>query len=229
MTTLTMMNFNADKGVFRLKDKWSAITHLIGFFASLIGMPILLVKAGVAGASLAALCGYAIFTFSLIVLYGASSSYHSFNISYEGNMVLKRIDHSSIFVLIAGTYTPLCLTILQGHGGTALLIVIWSIAFLGILFKIRFVTCPKIVSSILYIAMGWACVVVLPTLWNSLGKAFWLLLAGGLFYTVGGVIYSFKPKIFKNEEKTGFGNHEFFHCFVLAGSLCHYLMMLAII
>ena len=136
---------------------------------------------------------------------------------------------SSIFLLIAGSYTPICVTVLEPSIGIPLLYVIYGIAALGILFKLCWITCPKYVSSIMYIGMGWACLSVLPQIIHGLGSGFWWLLAGGIFYTVGGVIYALKPNLFPKEETTGFGNHELFHLFVLAGSLCHYLLMLGTI
>ena len=109
--------------------------------------------------------------------------------------------------------------------GAGLLLFIWSAAFLGIIFKLFFVTCPKWVSSVLYIAMGWACVSYIPLLARSMQGGFLWLLAGGIFYTVGGVIYAMRLNLFKKFARFGFGNHELFHLFVMAGSLCHYLMI----
>ena len=160
--------------VFRIKDFWSAVTHFIGMVAAIIGMPILLIKAATYQASFLAMISFMIFMLSMILLYGASASYHSFHVSNRVDLNLKKIDHSSIFILIAGSYTPICLTALKDTIGPILLTMIW-------------------------------------------------LLAGGIAYTIGAVIYALKPKLLTSKS---FGNHEIFHCFVLLGSLCHYIFVL---
>ena len=209
--------------LFRLKDKWSAITHFCGFVLSVFAAPVLMIRGAEMAASKASMISFMIYILSMIILYGASSAYHSFNISEKGNLILKKIDHTSIFLLIAGTYTPVCITALKGTYGNILLAVIWLIAAGGILFKLCWVTCPKWVSSVMYTVMGWTCLFILPQLLKALPvQAFAWLLAGGLFYTAGAVIYASKPRIFRNPE---FVPHEVFHCFVLAGSLCHFILI----
>jgi hemolysin III len=103
--------------------------------------------------------------------------------------------------------------------------IVWGIAILAIAFKLLWVTCPKWISSVLYIVMGWTCVMALPQIYSALaGAAFFWLLAGGIFYTVGGVIYAVKMPAF-NANHPNFGTHEIFHVFVMAGSLCHFILM----
>ena len=166
-----------------------------------------------------------VFISSMILLYGASTLYHSLDISKKVNLFFRRIDHSMIFVLIAGSYTPVCYIVLHGHIGLVLLALVWGIAALGIIFKLCWVTCPKWVSSVLYILMGWICVLAFTQIINALPKAaFNWLLAGGIIYTIGGVIYALKLPIFKAQHKY-FGSHEIFHLFVMAGSICHFIMM----
>ena len=165
-----------------------------------------------------------IFMLSMILLYGASASYHSFHVSNQVDLNLKKIDHSSIFVLIAGSYTPICLTALKDTVGPILLTMIWIIAIAGIVFKLFWVTCPKWVSSVMYSLMGWLCIMFLPQILNAVSvHGFMWLLAGGISYTIGAVIYALKPKLLASKS---FGNHEIFHCFVLLGSLCHYIFVL---
>jgi len=208
---------------FRLKDPVSALTHIGGFVFAIIGMPLLLIKASADMKSVAELISFAIFMMSMIVLYGASSAYHSFNISEKGNLILKKIDHMSISILISGSYVPVCIAGLHNGKGQILLGVIYAFALLGILFKLFYVRCPRWVSSVIYLGMGWACIMMLPELLRGLSTgAFAWLLAGGVFYSVGAVIYALKLKLFHNRW---FGNHELFHCFVLAGSFCHYMMV----
>ena len=209
--------------VFRIKDFWSAVTHFIGMVAAIIGMPILLIKAASYQASFLAMISFMIFMLSMILLYGASASYHSFHVSNRVDLNLKKIDHSSIFILIAGSYTPICLTALKDTIGPILLTMIWIIAIAGIVFKLFWVTCPKWVSSVMYSLMGWLCI-ILPQILDAVSmQAFVWLLAGGIAYTIGAVIYALKPKLLTSKS---FGNHEIFHCFVLLGSLCHYIFVL---
>lgn len=215
--------------VFRLKDPISSLSHFIGFALSLPAGLALLVTASARGCGLVTMAALSVFSASLSMLYFASAAYHAFYFDSWLDRLFRKIDHCSIFLLIAGSYTPICVTVLEPSVGIPLLYVIYGIAGLGILFKLCWITCPKYVSSIMYIGMGWACLSVLPQIIHGLGSGFWWLLAGGGFYTVGGVIYALKPNLFPKEESTGFGNHELFHLFVLAGSLCHYLLMLGTI
>lgn len=211
----------------KLKDPGSAITHLIGMIlAAIVSIP-LIIKSFLSG-DYVRIISLIIFTISMIGLYGASTAYHSFNISPMVNKKLKKLDHAMIFVLIAGSYTPICTIVLGGTLGYGLLSVIWIIAILGIVFKMFWVTCPKWVSSIMYIAMGWLCIVAIAPIIHSLSKtSFGWLLAGGIIYTVGGVIYALKIPWFENHWKN-FGLHEIFHLFVMGGSLCHMILMFQI-
>ena len=174
------------------------------------------------------LSSFIVFIVSMILLYGASTMYHSFNINDRVNKILKKLDHAMIFVLIAGSYTPICLIVLPKNIGLPLLGLIWLIAALGIIFKMFWVTCPLWLSSVMYIAMGWLCVLAFsPLIKNLAGAAFTWLLAGGIIYTIGGVIYAIKtPKIKAfNERHRYFGTHEIFHLFVMGGSICHFILV----
>ena len=208
---------------FRLKDPVSALTHFGGFLSSVFLMPVLLIRASSYGWDTTGMMAFAVFMLSMIILYGASAAYHSFDISPRANLILKKIDHLSIFILIAGSYTPVCICGLGNTKGIILLSAIWITAAAGMVFKLFFVACPRYVSSVVYMFMGWMCLAVLPDLYAALGPGgFGLLLAGGLFYSAGSLIYARKKEMI---SFPGFGNHELFHCFVLAGSLCHYLFM----
>ena len=130
-----------------------------------------------------------------------------------------------IFVLIAGSYTPVCMIVLGGSLGYKMLSLVWAIAIVGILVKACWVTCPKWFSSMLYISMGWVCVLVFGELWELLPKAAFLwLLVGGIIYTIGGIIYAMKINLFHGRLKY-FGSHELFHLFVMGGSFCHFIFM----
>lgn len=207
-----------------LKDPGSAITHFIGMLMAIFAAFPLLIKAANEPGRIY-IISLAIYAASLILLYGASTTYHTFDFSEKINTVLKKIDHMMIFILIAGSYTPICLIVLHGKTGYVLLAIVWGIAIAGILIKAFWVFCPKWVSSILYIGMGWTCVLAFTQILNNMSRpAFLWLLAGGIIYTIGGVIYALKLPIFDSRHKN-FGSHEIFHLFVMAGSACHFILM----
>lgn len=209
---------------FKPKDPGSAITHFIGMLMAIFAATPLLIRAANAPDKIH-LISLAIFIVSMILLYGASATYHSLNLSENANKLLRKIDHMMIFVLIAGSYTPICLIVLRGTIGNTLFLLIWGIAIAGIVIKGFWINCPKWFSSVLYIAMGWVCVLAFSPIINSLSKpAFGWLLAGGIIYTVGGIIYALKLPIFNTKHKY-FGSHEIFHLFVMGGSICHFILM----
>ena len=208
-----------------IREPGSAITHFIAMMMAVFAATPLLIKAALSSDGKITLLALGIFCISMILLYGASATYHSLNISGKALRIFRKIDHMMIFVLIAGSYTPVCLIILGGKLGYTLLSVVWGIALFGMILKACWVTCPKWFSSIIYIAMGWICLVVFGTLWNVLPHAaFGWLLAGGIIYTIGGVIYALKLPIFNGKHKF-FGSHEIFHLFVMGGSICHFIFM----
>ncbi|MBE5866669.1 MAG: hemolysin III family protein [Lachnospiraceae bacterium] len=207
-----------------IREPGSAITHFIAMMLAVFAAVPLLVKAGLSsgGQNFIAML---IFIGSMILLYGASATYHTVNVTGKRLHIFKKIDHMMIFVLIAGSYTPVCLIVLGGELGLQLLAIVWGIALVGITIKACWVTCPKWFSSMIYIAMGWVCVLVFGQLWSTLPTAAFLwLLAGGIIYTIGGVIYALKLPIFNAKHKS-FGSHEVFHLFVMGGSICHFIFM----
>ena len=209
-----------------IKDPGSAITHFIGMLMAIFAAVPLLIKAAHEPSRIyiGSLTVYAI---SLILLYAASTTYHTFDISPKVNTILKKIDHMMISVLIAGSYTPVCLIVLHNHIGYILCALVWSVAILGIILKGCWITCPKWLSSVLYIGMGWTCVLAFSQILNNMSSAaFAWLLTGGIIYTVGGVIYALKLPIFNSRHKN-FGSHEIFHLFVMGGSMCHFVVMYA--
>ena len=211
---------------FKIKDPGSAITHFIGWLMAVFSAVPLLIKA-THNPDTIHMASLAIFIVSMILLYGASTVYHTLDISERVNKILRKIDHMMIFILIAGSYTPICLLVLKGRTGITLLSLVWGIAIAGILIKAFWVFCPKWVSSILYIGMGWTCVLAFTQILNSMSAAaFGWLLAGGIIYTIGGVIYALKLPIFNSRHKN-FGSHEIFHLFVMGGSACHFVVMYA--
>lgn len=204
-----------------IREPGSALTHFIACLMAAIAALPLIMKAS-SGMATAAL---AIFAVSMILLYAASTLYHSVNVTGKVLSMFRKIDHMMIFVLIAGSYTPVCLIVLGGSMGYSLLALVWGVAIAGMLINALWITCPKWFSSIIYIAMGWLCLIVFGTLWNTLPHAaFGWLLAGGILYTVGGVIYALKLPFFDSLHKY-FGSHEIFHLFVMGGSICHFIFM----
>ena len=210
------------KNITRIKDPGSAITHFIAMVLAIAAMTPLLVKASQKSGHFLSLL---IFFFFLIGLYGASTIYHTLDISPKINQMLRKLDHMMIFILIAGTYTPVCMIVLGDRTGWLLLALVWAIAAVGIVINAFWITCPKWFSSLIYIAMGWVCILAITKIISALPKAGFLwLLAGGIIYTLGGIIYALKLPIFNSRHKN-FGSHEIFHLFVMGGSLCHYVMM----
>jgi hemolysin III len=207
-----------------VKDPGSAITHFIGMMMALFAAVPLLIRAA-SNPDRVHLISLSVFIISMILLYAASTIYHTLNLSEATNRILRKIDHMMIFVLIAGSYTPICLIVLKGRTGYLLCALVWSIALIGIVIKACWITCPKWFSSVLYIAMGWICVLAFTQIITSLsGPAFGWLLAGGIIYTVGGIIYALKLPLFNSRHKN-FGSHEIFHLFVMGGSACHFILM----
>lgn len=206
------------------KDPGSALTHFIAMILAIFAAGPLLIRASFNDDNLHVL-SLAIFIFSMILLYAASTTYHTLDISPKMNKILKKIDHMMIFILIAATYTPVCLIVLNNSIGYTLCAIVWSIAIIGIIIKALWIHCPKWFSSIIYIGMGWVCVIAFAQLVSSLSSvAFGWLLAGGILYTIGGIIYALKLPIFNSKHKN-FGSHEIFHLFVMAGSACHFVLM----
>lgn len=209
---------------FKPKDPGSAITHFIGWLMALFAAVPLILRACTAP-DMIHVISLSIFIVSMLLLYAASTLYHSLDINEKVNKRLKKFDHMMISILIAGTYTPVCLIAIRGTIGYTLLAIVWGIAIFGIILKALWVNCPKWVSSLLYIGMGWTCVLAFTQILNSLSReAFMWLLTGGIIYTIGGIIYALKLPIF-NSRHENFGSHEIFHLFVMGGSFCHFVLM----
>ena len=207
-----------------IREPGSALTHFIAMLLALCAAVPLLVRAAV-HSGVKSLTAMTVFMISMVLLYAASTIYHSVNCSGRILRIFRKMDHMMIFVLIAGTYPPVCLLTLPKPSGLMLLAAVWGIALVGIFIKGFWITCPKWFSSVLYIAMGWSCLSVLGQLFSLLPlHAFLWLLAGGLIYTAGGIIYALRLPLFDARHPM-FGLHEIFHLFVMAGSLCHFVFM----
>ena len=212
-----------------IREPGSAITHFIAMMMAVFAATPLLIKAALSSDGKITLLALGIFCISMILLYAASTIYHTLDLSPQINTILKKLDHMMIFILIAGTYTPICLLVLDRRTGLTLLSLVWGIALVGIIIKAFWVFCPKWVSSLLYIGMGWTCVLAFGKIIGGLTHAeFGWLLAGGIIYTVGGIIYALKLPLFNKKHKN-FGSHEIFHLFVMGGSFCHFIVMFSLL
>ncbi|OZU88720.1 hemolysin [Virgibacillus indicus] len=204
-----------------IREPVNGLTHLFGAVLSFAGLLAMVIKASTVTESTLAIAAVIIFGVSMILLYSASATYHMVVAKDHVIAFLRRIDHSMIFVLIAGTYAPLCLISLNGVTGWVLFAVISSIAVLGVTFKLVWFHAPRWLSTALYVAMGWIVVFFSAALAPILGiGGMAMLIIGGLFYTIGAFIYWLKPKFLSFKH---FGFHEIFHLFILAGSLFHFL------
>ena len=207
-----------------IREPGSAITHFIGLILLWIGAGPLIQRSIEHGGRITAFSMF-VFVLSTTLLYAASTLYHSVVLDLKKTLIFRKIDHIMISVLIAGTYTPVCLTALKGKTGYFLLAAIWLLAVGGIILKILFVSCPKWLSSAIYLIMGWLCIFALKPLFKALPlSGFLWLLFGGIAYTLGAIIYAFKLKAF-NEKHIYFGSHEIFHIFIMFGTFCHYMLL----
>ena len=204
-----------------LREPVNSLTHLVGAILSLFALIAMLVKGVVNDASSVAIVSVVIFGISLILLYSISATYHGVITSDKIISRLRKLDHSMIFILIAGSYAPFCLIALRGSKGTIFFATIASIAVAGILFRMLWFDCPRWLQTALYIGLGWAAIFMIKPLSAVLSPvSLFLLVLGGVLYTVGGVIYGLKPKKLQLGK---FGFHEIFHIFIILGSLCHFI------
>lgn len=205
---------------------WSAITHGAGAVLSLIGTFSLVIPAFFSK-NIFLTVQFLIYGLSMTCLYTASTLYHCVNTSVSGRLALRKYDHCSIYLLIAGSYTPVCLTVLLRQGGLALLGSIWTLAVAGVILTITKLNIPRWLTSTIYLVMGWLVIFAIVPIYRSMPTIgfFWLLL-GGILYSVGGVLYAAK---WPGRNNPRFGCHEIFHVFILLGSVCHYIMMVQVI
>lgn len=203
---------------------FSALSHGIGFYIATAGVAVLIVMSAMVGTAWQVV-SYSVYGFALIALYACSTLYHCLPVGPKGRQALRKLDHMMIYVLIAGTYTPICLVTLRESGawGWALFGVIWGLALAGILVKLFWLNAPRWISAAAYIGMGWLVAVAMVPLVRSMPTAafVWLLIGGGL-YTTGGVLYALR---WPGRDRKYFGFHEVFHIFILLGSIAHFVMM----
>lgn len=209
----------------RLREPFNALSHLIGAGFALVAW-ILLVWRGLYLQSTLFIIGATIFCIAMIGLYTMSGLYHGLNLKPKAITIMRRLDHTMIYILIAGTYTPVCLMALTGAWRIGFLVAIWSIAILGIATKWLWFNMPRVLYTGIYVLMGWIALVGIWPLYLSLTAfGFWMLVTGGVLYTLGAVVYAFKPKFFSHLV---IGFHECFHLFILAGSAAHVMMVMTL-
>ena len=203
------------------REPINGFTQLGGAILSFAGLLALVIKTTLTSPTAVDITAVIIFGISLVLLYSASATYHLVVASDKVISFLRKIDHSMIFILIAGSYTPFCLIALNGIGGWITFGIVSGIAICGVVFKMVWFNCPRWLSTSVYIGMGWISVFIVIPLYKSIALGgILLLLAGGISYTIGAIIYGLKPKALKFKN---LGFHEIFHIFILIGSLCHYI------
>jgi hemolysin III len=197
-------------------ERLNSITHLLGSMFALIGLIVLVIRAALAGDPWK-IISFSIFGITLVVLYTSSALYHS--IRGASKKLFQKIDHSAIYLLIAGSYTPFTLVTLRGAWGWSLFGVVWGLAVIGILQDVLLAKRKHILSVVIYLIMGWIAMIAVRPLSRALpGAGMILLVAGGLFYTIGVLFYALDKKFVYS--------HGIWHLFVLAGSVCHYFTIL---
>lgn len=208
---------------------WSAITHGVGAVLAVVGTVFLLIRSSLMGLDGWHMAAFAIYGVSMICLYTASTLYHCLNTAVAGRLALRKLDHCSIALLIAGSYTPICLTALRSQGawGWSIFGVVWAMALASCCLSLLWISSPRWLTSGVYLLMGWVAVFALYPLSRVLpAEGFFWLVLGGLLYTAGGVLYAVK---WPGRDNPRFGCHEVFHLFILAGSVCHYIMMYRVV
>jgi hemolysin III len=207
----------------RLREPVNGLTHAAGGVLAFVGLFVLVASAASAG-RMDQIVAFGIFGISLVALYIASSLYHLLPLSPAGVARLRKLDHVAIFVLIAGTYTPFCLLALDGGWRWGVLAIAWGLALCGASLKLLWMEAPRWLSVLLYLGMGWVAVAAVPALLRTLpaGGMAWVL-AGGLTYSAGALVYGLKRP---NPIPGTFGFHELWHLFVVAGSACHFWAVL---
>jgi hemolysin III len=204
-----------------IREPVNGFTHLFGAILAFVGLLALVIKASAVTGDAVAVMSVIIFGISMILLYAASATYHMVVADDRVIAFLRRIDHSMIFVLIAGTYAPFCLISLSGTTGWTLFTIIMLLALMGVIFKLVWFFAPRWLSTALYVLMGWIVIFFSAELAPIIGiGGMTFLVLGGIVYTIGALIYWLKPKILTFKH---FGYHEIFHIFILFGSLFHFL------
>jgi hemolysin III len=206
--------------VEKLRDPISGLSHLAAALLALVGLAWLLYLGRENPTKEAALLIYGI---SLVAMFSASATYHLVKAGPEIILRLRKLDHSAIFLLIAGTYTPICIYFFSGFFQWGLPVIVWTMAITGVTIKMFMIKAPRWITAGIYLAMGWICILAIGQMVSGMpaGAIAWLI-AGGLAYSVGAVVYIAKKPDFYPEV---FGFHELWHIFVILGALAHFILI----
>jgi hemolysin III len=207
--------------MLQIKEPGNALTHFVTFIASIVGLVFLII---LSNNNVSKLVTMTIYGVSVIFLYGVSSLYHWVKVAPQKTELIRKLDHIAIYLLIAGSYTPVFYYGLTGAWKWAMLIAVWAVALIGAFLKIWFIRIPRYISTAFYITLGWIALIPFLQLFQNLpAGAVYLMITGGVTYTIGAIIYATRCfNFFPNR----FGFHEVFHLFVMAGSIIHFIMIL---
>jgi hemolysin III len=207
--------------MLQIKEPGNALTHFTTFIASIVGLVFLII---LSKNNVSKLVTMTIYGVSVIFLYGVSSLYHWVKVAPQKTELIRKLDHIAIYLLIAGSYTPVFYYGLTGAWKWAMLIAVWAVALIGAFLKIWFIRIPRYISTAFYITLGWIALIPFLQLFQNLpAGAVYLMITGGVTYTIGAIIYATRCfNFFPNR----FGFHEVFHLFVMAGSIIHFIMIL---
>ena len=204
--------------VFQVREPFNAISHFIGAAIAALWLGVLMFRS--AADPLAYRISFLVYGITVILMFSSSSVYHSVTVSKKREELFRLLDHIMIYLVIAGTYTPICVIVLEGRWRIGMLLGIWLFALGGVIKKIFWMNAPRWFSTFMYLLMGWVSLIIIPKVWDLLPHWFtaWILI-GGLFYTVGAIIYAIeKPVLFPGK----FGFHELWHLFVMGGAFSHF-------
>ncbi len=204
--------------LFPIREPFNAYTHLFGAIIALAGTVLLILDSTIDPVSYK--LSFIIYGITVFLMFASSAVYHAVQVSERTEEIYRMIDHIMIYLVIAGSYTPICAIALDGEWRLGMLIGIWIFAVAGVLKKVFWLHAPRWFSTGLYLLMGWVAVIIFPQIWNELPKgfSFWIII-GGLFYTIGAIIYGLKKP---DPAPTWFGHHGIWHLFVIGGAFSHF-------
>ncbi len=206
------------KYLFPFREPFNSISHMVGALIAIIATTLLLLASTLDPENYKV--AFLVYGITVFLMFGSSALYHAVQVSFKKEEVFRLIDHIMIYLLIAGSYTPICVILLDGNWKLGMLLGVWIFAALGILKKIFWLNAPRWFSTGLYLFMGWAAVIIFPQIWSSLPVMFSIWIGiGGVFYTIGAVIYALKKP---NPAPRWFGYHGIWHLFVMGGAFSHF-------
>ena len=206
------------KYIFPIREPFNAYTHLFGAIVALAGTVLLILDSTIDPVSYK--LSFIVYGITVFLMFASSALYHTVRVSERTEEIFRMIDHIMIYLVIAGSYTPICAIALDGEWRLGMLIGIWIFAVAGVLKKIFWLNAPRWFSTGLYLLMGWIAIIIFPQIWDVVPKgfSFWIII-GGLFYTIGAIIYGLKKP---DPAPSWFGHHGIWHLFVIGGAFSHF-------